>query len=119
MYNKQVMDHFLRPRNVGTIDDAAQGSGRNDDCGDTVVLSLRVVEGVIEEARFASKGCAGAIACSSATTELLTGSTLENFRSITAEELAEYLGGLPDAKMGCAAMATDAARAAIEQALNE
>ncbi len=118
MYNRTVMDHFLRPRNVGKLDGGPEGSGLNADCGDTVVISLRVSEGVIEEARFASKGCAGAIACSSAATEMLTGAELTSVQNVSAVQLSEFLGGLPDAKMGCATMATDAARAAIQSALD-
>lgn len=118
MYSRTVMDHFLRPRNVGTLEGAPSGSGRNTDCGDTVVISLKISDGVIEEVRFASKGCAGAIACSSAATEMLAGAEVNAVQDVSAEQLSEYLGGLPDAKMGCATMATDAARAAIQSALN-
>lgn len=118
MYSRTVMDHFLRPRNVGTLEGDLKGSGRNADCGDTVVISLAVSEGVIKEALFASKGCAGAIACCSATTELLTGSDLESMRDLSADQVSEHLGGLPEAKFGCAHMASEAARAAVRVALD-
>jgi nitrogen fixation NifU-like protein len=117
MYNHKVMDHFLRPKNTGLIEGGIQGHGKNPDCGDVVVITLRISEGRIEEARFASKGCAGAIACSSATTELLTGATLEAMKELSAEQLDEFLGGLPEAKWNCAEMAASAAREAIAAAL--
>jgi NifU-like protein involved in Fe-S cluster formation len=118
MYNRVIMEHFLKPRNVGSLEGAYQGQGLNPDCNDTVTITLSVSDGRVEEARFASKGCAGAIACSSATTEMLIGSTLEDAKNFSAEALSEYLGGIPDAKMGCAEMAANAAREAIKAALS-
>jgi nitrogen fixation NifU-like protein len=118
MYNRLIMEHFLKPRNVGSLEAGYQGQALNPDCGDTVTMTITTTKDRIEEVRFASKGCAGAIACSSATTEMLTGAALEEAQTISAEALSEFLGGIPEAKMGCAEMATSAARAAIKAALS-
>ena len=116
MYSQKVMDHFLHPRNVGTIDDGAgagRGSAENPDCGDTATVEVRVVDGVVAQTRFRSEGCAGAIACCSAVTEWLTGRALAEAATVTAVAVESYLGGLPASKRGCAEMAASAAGAAL------
>lgn len=120
MYSKSVMDHFIRPRNVGAIEAGAGALGRgeavNESCGDTVVFTVRVVDGVVTEARFLSKGCAGAIASCSGTTEWVVGKPAAQAGAVTAEDVDRHLGGLPPAKRECAVMAAEAARKAIAAA---
>ncbi len=120
MYSPTAMDHFLNPRNNGVIRDGDGAVGRgealNSDCGDTALITVRVVDGVISDARFVSEGCAGAIACCSAATEWLIGRSLDDARSVGAEDINEAVGGMPEAKQGCVQMATDAARQAAESA---
>jgi NifU-like protein involved in Fe-S cluster formation len=116
VYSKTAMDHFLRPRNVGEVAGGISGEAMNPDCGDTVVVSLAVVGGVIMDARFRSKGCSGAIAASSAVTELIRGRPVSVAAAVTAEAICDHLGGLPDAKLGCAGMAAEAARTAAKKA---
>jgi len=107
------MDHFLRPRNVGRIDGGFEGNAINLDCNDTVIFTVSVGDGVVGEAKFMSKGCAGAIACCSAATEMITGSTIDEAAALDAGAIADYLGGLPAAKMGCAEMAASGIREAL------
>ena len=112
MYNNIVMDHFLKPRNVGEVAGGARGEALNADCGDTALVTIRVENGRVVEAKFRSKGCAGAIAACSATTELLTGAAA----APTVEGVDAHLGGMPPAKRGCIEMAVNAAKAAVASA---
>ncbi len=110
------MNHFLRPRNVGVLEGGARGEATNTDCGDTVLLTLRAEGERVAEARFQSTGCAGALACCSAVTEILQGLTLAEARELSAQAILDFLGGLPEEKHGCARMAAEAARAAAARA---
>tara|TARA_B100000029_G_scaffold353038_2_gene345630 strand:+ start:1148 stop:1492 length:345 start_codon:yes stop_codon:yes gene_type:complete len=110
------MDHFLNPRNVGSVD-GPTGMAENEDCGDVATISLRVDGEQIVEARFQTTGCSGAIACCSAVTELLTGSALQVASELTAEDVIDYLDGLPTDKRGCAKMAAMAGLKAVRDAL--
>ncbi len=116
MYNETTLDHFLNPRNTGRVEGGPEGSAINPDCDDTVVISLRVEDAVVTDARFRSKGCAGAIACSSATTEMLLGQPVAEVANLRARQIVDHLGGLPDEKFGCAEMAASAAREALAAA---
>ena len=114
MYSAAVLDHFQNPRNVGTLDAAtATISVENPVCGDIFELSARMEAGRIAEARFRTRGCVTAMACSSLLTELLRGKTPAEVRGITPEQLSEALGGLPQATFHAAQLARDAVQALV------
>src|ERR1035437_4764618 len=76
MYSEAVLDHFQNPRNAGILDAAtATVSVENPVCGDILELSVRMEQGHIAEARFRTRGCVTAMACSSLLTEMLRGKT--------------------------------------------
>ena len=114
MYSEIVLDHFTNPRNMGTLEDpdgyAKIGSPV---CGDLMEVYLRIEDGRIAEAKFRTFGCGAAIASSSMASEMITGQTLEEAARLTDEEVAERLGGLPEAKMHCSNLAASAIQAAI------
>jgi nitrogen fixation NifU-like protein len=114
MYSEAVLEHFQNPRNVGTLDTAtATVSVENPVCGDILELSVRMEMGRIAEARFRTRGCVTAVACSSLLTEWVRGKTPAEVRGITPEQMAEALGGLPPATFHAAQLARDAIQALI------
>jgi nitrogen fixation NifU-like protein len=117
-YSEKVLDHYERPRNVGTFDtkDLQVGTGMvgAPACGDVMRLQIKVNEqGVIEDARFKTYGCGSAIASSSLLTEWVKGKTLDQALQIKNSEIAEELA-LPPVKIHCSVLAEDAIKAAIK-----
>ena len=114
-YNEKVMDHFLNPRNVGTIENPdAEAEVGNMTCGDALKITIRLDdEKRISDIKFQTFGCASAIASSSVLTELVKGLTLDEAAKITNRNIADALGELPEEKMHCSVMGMEALQAAI------
>jgi nitrogen fixation NifU-like protein len=113
-YSEIVLDHARSPRNVGYIEGAdAQALQVNPVCGDTLVLTLRIVDGRIAEARFKTEGCTASIAASSLLTELVAGRELAFAEALSPLDIERALGGLPPSKLHSAALVVDALRRAL------
>ncbi|NMA70287.1 MAG: Fe-S cluster assembly scaffold protein NifU [Desulfitobacterium sp.] len=115
MYSEKVMDHFMNPRNVGEIEDAAGvGEVGNAKCGDIMRIYLDVEGDIIKDVKFKTFGCGAAVATSSMVTEMVKGKTIEEALKITNKSVADALDGLPPAKMHCSNLAADALHEAIK-----
>ncbi len=115
MYNEKVMDVFKNPKNVGEIENP-DGSGTvgNASCGDIMMITLRIVDEIIVDAKFKTFGCAAAIATSSTATEMVKGMSVEEALKLTNQRVVEALGGLPAQKLHCSVLAEEAIKKAIE-----
>ena len=115
-YNKNVLDHFQNPRNMGEMDDAdAVATVGNPSCGDVMKIMIKVKENKIEDVKFQTMGCAAAIATSSMATELAKGKSLDEAEKITSRDVSLALGELPPIKEHCSNLAADALKLAIEE----
>ena len=74
MYSLKAMEHFLSPRNAGRLE-PGQGVGHGEaldpQCCGKCALDVRLVDGRVDESRFVTEGCSGAIAACSALTTLV------------------------------------------------
>ena len=115
LYSEKVMDHFMHPRNVGTIE-GADGVGEvgNAKCGDIMKIYLKIENDIIEDVKFETFGCGSAIASSSMATEMIKGKSIHEALELTNKAVAEALDGLPAYKMHCSVLAEEAIRAAIK-----
>lgn len=115
LYSDKVMDHFLNPRNVGSIDNASGvGEVGNAKCGDIMKIYLKIEEDTIEDVKFETFGCGSAIASSSMATELIKGKKVSDALELTNKAVVEALDGLPPQKVHCSVLAEEAIKLALK-----
>ena len=77
-FRSAVLEHFKHPRNRGPLDEAnASEDGANPLCGDRIRVQLRVIDGVIADARFTADACALCIASASIMTDHVHGMSVD------------------------------------------
>ncbi len=77
-FSDRVIEHFIDPRNVGEMVDAdGIGTIGEPECGDSLIIYIKVKADIITEISFRVFGCVAAIATSSMTTVLAKGKTLD------------------------------------------
>ena len=116
-YSDKVIEHYEKPRNIGSMDSASLRVGTGlvgaPECGDVMKLQIMVEDEKIIDAKFKTFGCGSAIASSSLATEWVKGKSLDEAQSIKNTDIVEELS-LPPVKIHCSVLAEDAIKAAIK-----
>jgi len=117
-YSKKVIEHYERPRNIGSLDSRSKSVGTGlvgaPECGDVMKLQIQVDdENRIVDAKFKTFGCGSAIASSSLATEWIKNKTIDEANTIQNTEIVKELS-LPPVKIHCSVLAEDAIKAAIK-----
>ncbi len=108
--SQKTIEHFRNPQNVGEIENPdGTGTVVNPICGDKTVLYMRIKEGIVEDAKFLSFGCAVTIASASVFTEKIKGKEISQLLSGSDDEvitrlislIESELGEIPPAKLHC------------------
>ena len=113
------MKEFTNPKNMGEIKNPS-GVGKigNPTCGDIIWVYIKVGKDkrgneILKDIKFKTFGCAAAIATSSMVTKLAKGKKVSYAEKINYKEIVKSLGGLPNIKIHCSTMATEALNRAI------
>lgn len=120
-YKGPVREHFLRPRNVGEVEQtAAVGDAGSFSCGAVLRLTLEMDEEAraVVDAKFKAAGCGYLIAAASVLTETIRGmaiseaATLAENSSLEKVIIAQLLD-VPAEKRQCLALCREALLAAL------
>jgi len=118
-YHAKVLDHYSKPRNVGSLPKSDPNVGTGlvgaPTCGDVMKLQIRVDPETKEivEVKFKTFGCGSAIASSSYLTEMVKGMNIDDAAKIKNTEIAKELC-LPPVKLHCSMLAEDAIKSAVK-----
>ena len=117
-YSKKVIEHYERPRNIGSLDSRSKSVGTGlvgaPECGDVMKLQIQVDDdNKIVDAKFKTFGCGSAIASSSLATEWIKNKTIDEASMIQNTEIVKELS-LPPVKIHCSVLAEDAIKSAIK-----
>jgi len=122
-YSKEVLEHFEKPRNIGSLDSGSNRVGTAlvgaPECGDVMKLQIEVDDNEkIIDAKFKTFGCGSAIASSSLATEWIKGKSIDEANTIQNVHIVEELS-LPPVKIHCSVLAEDAIKSAIADCRNK
>ena len=117
-YSDKVIEHYEKPRNIGSLDSGNKSVGTGlvgaPECGDVMKLQIQVDDNQnIVDAKFKTFGCGSAIAASSLATEWIKDKSLDDAMSVSNTDIVEELS-LPPVKIHCSVLAEDAIKAAIK-----
>lgn len=120
-YSAAVLDRVRDPRCAGVLlADGNSGSSRvgtgeagSLESGTLIRMQVRIEGERVMDAKFKAFGCSAAIASASFVAERVQGLTVAAARAISPETVVESLE-LPEERAHVAALAVDAARAALD-----
>lgn len=85
LYRSVIMDRYKNPRNKGSLDENTVTIDMNNPtCGDRIHLTLKLNDGIVEDAKFDGEGCSISMSSASMMTQIVKGKKLDE-----ALELAE------------------------------
>jgi NifU-like protein involved in Fe-S cluster formation len=121
-YSDIIKKHFLEPKNVAFDDKIIEklkpngiGIAGSPACGDLMHVWIKVNDEMkIEKCLWRTFGCASAIASTSVMSEMVENMTINEAKKLTPKEIAKKLGGLPQIKVHCSVLGTQALKKAIE-----
>ena len=114
-YSENFRSEFLRPENIGRMEDSDSHVSITGVCGDTVDMYLAIKDGRISDVKFMTDGCGATIACASYVTRLAKGKSIEDVLRIKPEHIDNYFEGLPEEHKHCAKLAVIALAAAVRE----
>lgn len=72
------MDHYKNPRNKGALEENSVTIDMNNPtCGDRIHLTLKLNDGVVEDAKFDGEGCSISMSSASMMTQIVKGKKLD------------------------------------------
>ena len=115
LYQDQILDHYHCPRCQGSLEAPTYtAESSNLSCGDQLHMDISVRDGILETMRWSGSGCAISQASASILLESLEGKSVDEARTMTAEQHLERLGiPLSVARVKCALLSLETLHKAL------
>lgn len=118
IYQEFIIELYKNPLNFGSIDDADyKAEVYNASCGDRIVLSLKVKDGKIVDAKHAGKGCAISQASASLFTEQIKGKSMDEVMKLGKDDILRMIKidlSKNPTRIRCALLPLDALKKALK-----
>lgn len=113
-YSKTVIREYRNPTKFGILKQPDAIGIIKGPCGDTMKVTLQIVNLKIKDARFWTDGCGATLASGNRLIKMIIGKTPKDAVGITETQLVDALGGLPQAHLHCALLAVSALHQALK-----
>jgi len=117
IYSEMVIDHAMKPRNLGEMKEADGFARVTGPCGDTMEIWIKINGDAIVQCTFMTDGCGTSIASGSMVTELAIGKNMAEAQRISQQDVLVALGGLPHESEHCALLAVNTLKEAIRDCI--
>lgn len=116
IYREEILEHYKHPKNFGELADAdATSKSLNPQCGDEMIMQVRIEKGKVRDIRFHGSSCAISRAGASMLTDEVKGKTLEEIRAITDQTHLERFGkDLAPGRVKCGLLSIHTLRTALD-----
>ena len=105
IFSQKVIEEYNHPKNIGKMAHPDAAATLTGWCGDTMELYLKMEHGIITDITFMTDGCGATIACGSMLTSMVKGTSADEAKALTEEDLIAALDGLPEENLHCAHLA--------------
>lgn len=112
-YSKVVIREYRNPINFWVLKHPDAVGVIKGSCGDTMKITLKIVDGRIQDARFWTDGCGATLACGNMLTKMIKIKTPSEAMGISQEDLIIALDGLPENHFHCAKLSVNTLHKAI------
>jgi nitrogen fixation protein NifU and related proteins len=122
IYKEIILDYYKNPRNKGTLESPdVSVRDSNPLCGDVIEMQMKFEGDKLREIKFNGDGCAISQASASILTEMVSGKTVEEARSLDKSALLENLGSpnLGPVRIKCALLSLKVMKMGIYQHLGD
>jgi NifU-like protein involved in Fe-S cluster formation len=114
-YSKKAVRLLKQQLNFGTIEYLDITAKHESDCGDMLILYLKLNKQTIIDAKYEYVGCRGLESAASALTEMIKGKTLQEASKIGFLDVLTFLEGIPPSKYECIHMALNTLSEGIKE----
>jgi nitrogen fixation NifU-like protein len=114
VYSDITIDMFLRTEDNRRMDSPDGFARITGPCGDTMEIYLKADSGVITDSSFQTDGCNPSKASGGMVAQMAKGKSIAKIKKLTAQDILDALGGLPEESEHCATLAVDTLKAALE-----
>jgi NifU-like protein involved in Fe-S cluster formation len=104
-YSKKAIRLLKQQLNFGSMEKPDITAKHQSDCGDMLILYLKLDKQTIKDAKYEYIGCRGLDAAASALTEMIKGKTLQEASKIGFLDVLTFLEGIPPSKYECVHLA--------------
>ena len=109
-----MISEYRNPVNFGVLENPDAVGIIKGPCGDTMKITLKILDGIIQDARFWTDGCGATLAAGNMLTKKSKGKTLQDADDINSKQLIDALNGLPKEHNHCALLAVNTLHEAIK-----
>ncbi|MDD2316806.1 MAG: iron-sulfur cluster assembly scaffold protein [Desulfobacterales bacterium] len=104
-YSDKAIRYYIDKPFMGRLPDPDLTYEYSGNCGDHLILDLKLDGNRIADARFEVDGCPGSVCSAMALADIIRGMSLEEARKLEVESLQLYVEGLPETKVHCLRLA--------------